>query len=89
MEFHDLPFGGREVAAFFQNFVGDCDLAEIVEISAALQGEDGIFVHAEMAAEIGGADREPLAMALSIGVAAFDDQSQRAENGVGSSPVRR
>ena len=74
---------GVKVAAFFQNFVGDGDLAEIVQISAALEGEDGIFVHAEVAAEIGGADAEALAVAFGIGVAAFDDEAERAQNGVG------
>ena len=77
------PFRWSEVAAFFQDLVGNGDLAEIVQISAALQGEDGIFVHAEMAAEIGGVHREALAMAFGIGVASFDDQTQGAENGIG------
>jgi hypothetical protein len=83
MEFHDHPFGGGEVAAFFQNLVGHGDFAEVVEIAAAFEGEDGIFVHAEVAAEIGGVDREAFAVAFGVGVAAFDDQAEGAEDGVG------
>lgn len=83
MELHDFPLGGREIATLLENFIRDCNLAEIVEVSAALQGDERIFVHAEMAAEFDGVYGEPLAVALGVGITAFDNQSKSAENGVG------
>ena len=53
-----------------------------MQISAALEGKDGILIHAEMAAKIGGAHCQPLAMAFGIGIAAFDNQAQRAQHGI-------
>ena len=83
VELHHLPFLGRKVAALFQNFIGHGDLAQVVQISASPEGEDGIFVHAEMAPEIGGVNRQPLAMAFGVGIAAFDDEPKRAQDGIG------
>src|SRR5579863_1224447 len=83
MELHNLPFGGGEVGPFLQNLVRDGNLAEIVQVAAALERNDGILVHAEMTPKFGGVNRKALAVALSVWVAAFDDQSKRAQHRVG------
>ncbi len=53
VKLHDLPLFRSEVTALFEDVVGNRDLAEIVEISAAFEREDGIFVHVKMASKIG------------------------------------
>src|SRR5215831_2040110 len=54
-----------------------------MEISAALESEDGIFVHSEVTAEIRCAYREAFAVSLGVRIAAFDDQTEGAKNRVG------
>src|SRR5215469_15219953 len=83
MELHDFPLGGGQVAAFLEDLVRHGNLSQVVEVAATLECEDGIFVHAQVAAEITGVHGEALAMALRIGIATFDDETECAEHGVG------
>src|SRR6202034_3604598 len=84
MELHDLPFGRSKIAALFKNFIGNGDLAEIVEVTATFQGDQGVLVHAEVPAQFNGVNGETFAMALGVRIATLDDQTQSAEDGVGS-----
>src|ERR1051326_6097875 len=86
IELHHFPFLRREPGGrFLENLVGDRDFSEIVEVAAALEGNDGIFVHSQVAAKIGGVNGETLAVTFGVRIASFDDQAEGAQDGIGSS----
>src|ERR1051326_1607264 len=84
MELHHFPFLGREPgASLLKNLVGHGNFAEIVQVAAALKGDDGIFIHAEVAAKISGVNGETLAVTFSVRIASFDNQTESAQDGIG------
>ena len=54
-----------------------------MQVSAAFESQNGIFVHAEVAPEISGVNRQAFAMTLGIGIAALYDKPKSAEDGIG------
>src|ERR1051326_758466 len=84
MELHHFPFLRREPgASLLKNLVGHGNFAEIVEVAAALKGDDGIFIHAEVTAKISGVNGETLAVPFSVRIAPFDDQAEGTKDGIG------
>src|SRR5689334_1875021 len=84
MQLHDLPFRWSEIASFLQYLVRDSNLPEVVEVPTAFERENGILIHTEMTAKVGGVNGKALAVAFSVGIAAFNDQTKRAEDGISS-----
>ena len=79
MPLHDDPLFRSEICTFFQDFIGHGDLAQIVQISAAAQGHDGLLVEPEVTSEIAGVVCQTLAVAFGIRIAAFNAQSESAQ----------
>ena len=77
-----------EVRSFFQNFIGHCNLAEVMKISAAAQRDERFAVQAEMLAKISGFASEPFAVSLGVRVARFDAEARACKGRIRRSPVR-
>src|SRR3954468_8883877 len=75
VQLHDLPFRRGEIASFLQDLVRDSNLPKVVEVPTAFERENGIFIHPEMTAKVGGVNGKPLTVAFSIGIAAFNDET--------------
>ena len=54
-----------------------------MQVAAPFEGENGIFVHSEVPSQLRSMSRKPFAVAFGIGIAAFHDQPECAENRVG------
>ena len=81
---HHRPFFRREIRAFFQDFIRDRNLSQVVQVSAAAKGRDFVILKMEVTAQIAGVLRKPFAMAFGIWIAALNAQAQRAENALRS-----
>src|SRR5690349_10386835 len=51
MLLHDVPLIGCELGSFFQNFVGNLDLAQIVQISSPLERNHALMLEVEMTSQ--------------------------------------
>src|SRR5580704_2596313 len=78
MPLHDFPLLGCKVYTLFQDRVGNRDLAEIVQKSAAPQRQDRVFIQMQIPSQSGRARRQALAMSDGIRVAALHNQAQSA-----------
>ena len=80
--FHDPPFLGGEVGTLFQDLVGNRDFSQVVQITAATQGNNLLFLKADVAPQGLGTFRETLAMTFGIGITRFDAAAQGAKHGL-------
>ena len=78
-----LELGRGQARRLEQDRIGDADLADVVQVAAAIERRDLVFREAERPAE---RDREPgesLAVAVGVGIARVDRQRQALEDGFG------
>src|ERR1035441_4801196 len=80
MLLHDLPFRRSQVASLLQDLIRDSDLSQIVQIAAAPEGDNTLFIHSQKAPKIRGIARQTLTVALGIRIARLDAQAQCAED---------
>jgi len=80
MLLHDFPFFRPQVAAFFQDLIGHGNLAEVVQESAASQGDSAVILKVEVSPHLGSIERQAFAMAFGIRVAGLDTQAERADH---------
>src|SRR5262249_29564765 len=68
---HDVPLFRSQGGAFLEDFVRDGDFSKVMQVAAALQGNDAVAVETELLAEVGGVVRQTLAVIAGIRVACF------------------
>src|SRR5947209_7326935 len=81
MLLHDRPLFRGEARSLLQNVVRDRDLADVVQIAAALQGEDRVVVESDMASEAAGIGGESSAVVARVGIARLDSECERYKYG--------
>ena len=72
MLFHHLPLFGGKVRSLFQDLVGHRDFAQIVQVSAAAQGDDCFLVQTQVTSQIAGILSQALAVTLGVGITTFN-----------------
>ena len=73
---HQLELFARERRRLEQQGVRDADLADVVQVAAAIEGRDILGGPAERRPERHGIVRQPLAVPVGVLVARFDDERQ-------------
>ena len=87
MLLHQLELVARERRRLEQQGVGDADLADVVQVAAAIERREILGGPAERGSERDGIVRQPLAVAVGVLVARFDDERQAPEDALGGIEV--
>ena len=77
---HAFELFPRQDIGLQEDRVRQRDLADIVKIPATTERRDRIFVKAQPHADVGGIQRETLAMAVGVGIARLDHERQAAQD---------
>src|SRR3954466_16110820 len=80
MLLHDVPLVQCSLRSFFGNLVGNLNLAEIVQVSAAFQRDYAFVVEMQMTSERSSIMSEPGAMIAGKRVTRFHSQCQSKKN---------
>ena len=83
MTLHYLPFFGSQVSALLQDLVRDGNLAQVMKIATAAQGDNFIFIQQKVTTEIAGIFRKAFAVAFGIRISALNAEAKRAQNAFG------
>src|SRR5690348_18234819 len=81
MLLHDNPFFRSEVRTLFENFVRNRDFSQVMQISAAPQGHNTVFIQTKMMSKLAGMLRQAFAVAFGVGITAFDAEAQSTKHG--------
>ena len=77
---HQLEFSWRQRRRFQQERVWNANLADVMEIPAAVEGGKVLSGASEHGAERDGVVREPFAVAVGVLIAGFDDEGKAAQD---------
>ncbi len=83
MPLHQLELFRRQLARLEQHGVRNADLADVVQVAAAVQRVQIVGRETQRPAEQDGVSRQALAVAVGVRVARLDGQRQRHERGLG------